>query len=44
MKTIIMDRHGGPEALRYGDLPDPVSIEQRPHPRTETTRLLILPR
>jgi NADPH:quinone reductase-like Zn-dependent oxidoreductase len=24
MKAIIMDRHGGLEVLRYGDLPDPV--------------------
>jgi len=23
MKAIIMDRHGGPDVLRYGDLPDP---------------------
>lgn len=25
MKAVIMDRHGGPEILRYGDLPDPVA-------------------
>jgi NADPH:quinone reductase-like Zn-dependent oxidoreductase len=25
MKAIIMDRHGGPDVLRYGDLPDPVA-------------------
>ena len=25
MKAIIMDRHGGPDTLRYGDLPDPVA-------------------
>ncbi len=25
MKAIIMDRHGGPEVLRYGDLADPVA-------------------
>ncbi|HEU0061002.1 MAG TPA: hypothetical protein VFR19_14075, partial [Hyphomicrobiaceae bacterium] len=25
MKAIIMDRHGGLEVLRYGDLPDPVA-------------------
>lgn len=25
MKAIIMDRHGGPDILRYGDLPDPVA-------------------
>jgi NADPH:quinone reductase-like Zn-dependent oxidoreductase len=25
MKAMIMDRHGGPSALRYGDLPDPVA-------------------
>lgn len=24
MKAIIMDRHGSPDVLRYGDLPDPV--------------------
>jgi len=26
MKAIIMDRHGGLEVLRYGDLPDPVAV------------------
>ena len=25
MKAIIMDRHGGLDVLRYGDLPDPVA-------------------
>jgi NADPH:quinone reductase-like Zn-dependent oxidoreductase len=25
MKAIIMDRHGGLEVLRYGDMPDPVA-------------------
>jgi NADPH:quinone reductase-like Zn-dependent oxidoreductase len=25
MKAIIMDRHGGLDALRYGDIPDPVA-------------------
>jgi NADPH:quinone reductase-like Zn-dependent oxidoreductase len=25
MKAILMDRHGGLDVLRYGDLPDPVS-------------------
>jgi NADPH:quinone reductase-like Zn-dependent oxidoreductase len=25
MKAVIMDRHGGPDVLRYGDLPDPVA-------------------
>ena len=25
MKAIIMDRHGGPDVLRYGDLSDPVA-------------------
>ena len=25
MKAIIMDRHGGPDVLRYGDLPDPMA-------------------
>src|SRR6185295_11227644 len=25
MKAMIMDRHGGLEVLRYGDLPDPVA-------------------
>ena len=25
MKAIIMDRHGGLEVLRYGDLPDPIA-------------------
>lgn len=25
MKAMIMDRHGGPDVLRYGDLPDPVA-------------------
>src|ERR1700690_766886 len=27
MKAIIMDRHGGLEVLRCGDLPDPVAGE-----------------
>lgn len=27
MKAIIMDRHGGLDVLRYGDLPDPVAGE-----------------
>ncbi len=27
MKAIIMDRHGGLDVLRYGDLPDPVAEE-----------------
>ena len=27
MKAIIMDRHGGLDVLRYGDLPDPVAAE-----------------
>jgi hypothetical protein len=25
MKAIMMDRHGGLDVLRYGDLPDPVA-------------------
>jgi NADPH:quinone reductase-like Zn-dependent oxidoreductase len=25
MKAVIMDRHGGPDVLRYGDLPDPMA-------------------
>ena len=25
MKAIIMDLHGGPDILRYGDLSDPVA-------------------
>lgn len=25
MKTVYIDRHGGPEELKYGDLPDPVA-------------------
>ena len=25
MKAVIMDRHGDPNVLRYGDLPDPVA-------------------
>ncbi|MGE0850613.1 MAG: NADP-dependent oxidoreductase [Hyphomicrobiaceae bacterium] len=25
MKAIVMDRHGGPNVLRYGDLPDPAA-------------------
>jgi NADPH:quinone reductase-like Zn-dependent oxidoreductase len=25
MKAIVIDRHGGPEVLRYGDLPDPAA-------------------
>ena len=25
MKTVFIERHGGPEELRYGDLPDPVA-------------------
>src|SRR5262245_8597483 len=24
MKAVFIDRHGGPEELKYGDLPDPV--------------------
>jgi NADPH:quinone reductase-like Zn-dependent oxidoreductase len=27
MKAIIMDRHGGLDVLRYGELPDPVAAE-----------------
>jgi hypothetical protein len=27
MKAIIMDRHGGLDVLRYGDLQDPVAEE-----------------
>ena len=25
MKTVFIERHGGPEELKYGDLPDPVA-------------------
>src|SRR5262245_16208491 len=25
MKAVIMDRHGGPDVLRYGDLPEPLA-------------------
>ena len=24
MKAVFIDRHGGPEVLKYGELPDPV--------------------
>ena len=38
MKAAYIERHGGPEVLQYGDLPDPVAgagevvvpLEQRP--------------
>jgi hypothetical protein len=25
MKAVFIERHGGPEELRFGDLPDPVA-------------------
>ena len=25
MKAVYIERHGGPEELKYGDLPDPVA-------------------
>ena len=25
MKAVFIERHGGPEELKYGDLPDPVA-------------------
>jgi len=25
MKAVLLDKHGGPEMLRYGDAPDPVA-------------------
>ena len=25
MKAVFIERHGGPEVLKYGDLPDPVA-------------------
>ena len=25
MKAVYIDKHGGPEVLKYGDVPDPVA-------------------
>ena len=27
MKAVYFDEHGGPEVLKYGDLPDPIAGE-----------------
>jgi len=28
MKAVFIERHGGPEELKFGDLPDPVALEE----------------
>ena len=40
MKAAYMERHGGPEVLKYGDLPDPVPgpASRRRHPCRQRQR------
>jgi NADPH:quinone reductase-like Zn-dependent oxidoreductase len=26
MKAVLIERYGGPEVLKYGDLPDPTAV------------------